>query len=195
VGTRVGDGTAALALSVGMHWVYVLSTLGGLNATSLIVGIRVTSGLSAVYEQAIEEVRNRIQTLVLPGISSDQVVIRKFPWDNNTIFPGVTVAWEDEREFETEGSNERDDVGYPIIITAVRGSTRGWGEQIDRITDWRQLIRREFHNKRLTTVTATNVTHIVCTVTPREVSVPSQFGNSYDASRVEVRAWFREPRT
>lgn len=148
----------------------------------------------SVYKQTIDEVVTTIQGLSLTGIESAEVVARKFPWDDtHPPIKGITVSWGDEKE--AEGTTCRDDIGYPCYVTMVQGTGKGWSDDMDRITQWRESIRRAFHRHRLTTVSATDVNHIICKVLHGDIELPDKYKSNYDVGQLIVMCWFREPRS
>ncbi len=146
----------------------------------------------STYEQTLELVRDGIVNLDLPGLSKSQIKIRKYPWDKNKIHTGITISW--DKEVEDVGTNERDDIGYPCVITMVSGTTGSWNHNVDEITIWRREIFRKFHNRRLLGVVYTGTNNLVCKARHGTVSVPSRWQDKYDVGQVIVTAWFRETR-
>lgn len=122
-GSRVGDGTVALALSNGYHWCYVLSTLAGESAISLVKGIRATSGLAAIFDQCMDAIVAKIQALSLPFPWAAAAVKKyKVPFNRNMLGDGVDagifVAPANERINPV--LNCADDFGEGIGITVAR---------------------------------------------------------------------------
>lgn len=122
-GSRVGDGTVALALSNGYHWSYVLSTLAGESAISLVKGIRATSGLAAIFDQCMDAIVAKIQSLTLPSPWLAANVKRyKVPFNRNmltdSVAAGIFVAPANERI--AGAMNDADDFGLGIGVTVAR---------------------------------------------------------------------------
>lgn len=149
----------------------------------------------SIFLQALNEVASRVQGLDITGVPRGQVQVRKFPWDNNIIHKGITIHPMSEEEFrEGESTNERDTIGYLIGVTYVRGTDRGWESDMRTITDFRQKVRREFNNKRLSEVLAEDANHIICKVNHGTPVIPDKYIKSHNASQMIVVCWFLEPR-
>jgi hypothetical protein len=153
----------------------------------------------AVYKTTLDAVVTAIQNLSLTGIENAEIVLRKNPWDGDMLHKGITVSWDTERidDFDTsEGTNERDMLGYPCFITIVSGTGRGWADEIGTITTWRQSIRRAFNNKRLAgTDSITGASRVCCKVKPGGPAIPKQYLKNLNVSQLTVWAWFLEART
>lgn len=148
----------------------------------------------AIYKQVLDNVATVIQGLSLTGVNSDAIVVRKLPWSKDFIHKGITISWDDEHE--ARGTNERDDWGYPCLVTMVRGEGKGWKEHLGDIATWRQTIRRTFHNKRpLSSVSETGTCNLICTVTNRSPTIPEWWEGNYDVGQLLILAWYRETRT
>ena len=149
----------------------------------------------SIFLQALKEVAARVRGLGITGVPRGQVQVRKFPWDNNIIHKGITIHPMQEDEFRPgESTNERDTIGYPIGVTYVRGSDRGWESDLGTITDFRQKVRREFSNKRLLEVIAEDSNHIICKVDHGTPVIPDKYIKSHNASQMVIVCWFLEPR-
>lgn len=145
---------------------------------------------NSVYSQALDAVVTQIRTLDL--VEDIEVQVRRFHRDETFRIKGITVSW--GREREAEGTNERDDIGYPCIVTMVSGRAGGWVEDVTNTTDWRQKIRRLFINKKITGVSDTGTNDIICTVQHLAPDLPRDFEEGYDVSQLIVWCWFRESR-
>jgi hypothetical protein len=154
------------------------------------------SATESVFKQSLDEVVDRIKGLNISGIARDQIALRKHPWDNRVIHRGITVSPDTEREYlPLVSTNQRDSVGYPCVVTYVRGTDKGWASNLDTITEFRQKVRREFNNRKLTSVVSTDVNHLVCTVLHGKVDIPEKYVDNHDVSQLIVMCWFIEPRT
>lgn len=147
----------------------------------------------AVYKQAMDQVVTILQGLDLEGIADNEIKVRKFPWDDTTPpHKGITVSWEEE--MEGSGTNCRDDIGYPMTVTLCQGTGKGWSDDMDRITTWRQAIRQRFLNARLDGVSVTGVSPLPCKVKHGKPELPEKYKKNYDVSQLVIIAWFRESR-
>ena len=153
---------------------------------------------NAVYRQALDAVVTTIQALSLTDIPSDEIVVRKRPWDDRDTHVGITVWPNTERIDDwtpAEGTNNRDMVGYPCVVTMITGTSRGWDENLTKITTWRQTIRRAFHNQRLDGVSETGTNRVICKVEHEAPTIPKEYVKNRDASQLVVWCWFLEKRT
>lgn len=147
----------------------------------------------SVYKQALDQVVTIIKAMDLTGIADDEVKMRKVPWDDtHPPIKGITISWDDE--VEGSGTNCRDDIGYPIFVTMVEGTGKGWSDDVNRIAQWRETIRHTFLNARLTNVSATDVSPLTCKVRHGKPELPDKYKKNYDVSQLIIVAWFREPR-
>lgn len=150
--------------------------------------------MTAIYDQCLDAVVLAIQNLDLTGINDNEIVKRKAPWDGDRIHRGITVSWADPDE--SDGTTERDDIGYPCVVTFIAGTGRSLTDRIPRIVGWHEEVRRTFHNKRISGVSSTGSNHIICKAMTRAIEVPKQFEKeSIDVSQLVVICWFRESRT
>jgi len=147
-----------------------------------------------VFKQALDQVRQIIEDLQLDGIGAGEIKVRKFPWDDtHPPLKGITISWDDE--VEGKGTNCRDDIGYPIVVTFVQGTGKGWSDDMSRITFWRETVRRRFLNARLEDVSATGVHPLTCKVRHGKPELPDKYKSNFDVSQIVIVAWFREPRS
>jgi len=150
--------------------------------------------LTAVHSDCIDAVQAAIQSIGLTGLPNDQVYAFKFPFDRESMglrFPAVHVSLPfSEVEQVLGGTNERDDWGYPVLVTIVTLSNQSTAIPVD-VLNWRQNIRKKFHNQRLSAVSAV----YTCKVEPRAIVDLSLFGDNYDVSYLLVRCITREARS
>lgn len=157
--------------------------------------------MSSVHDSAIDAVRQGILDLKLTGLTSQNIHLRKVPWDNiNRPQYGVTLSPQvtdgSAETVEADGSNERDDIGYPIYVTMVMSTGKGWDQNRETMAEWRQKIWRTFHRKRLASFSVAGVNQIGCYVKPVTIHLPQQYVNdNLDVGQLLVRTWFRELRT
>lgn len=147
----------------------------------------------SLYRQALDQVVTVIQGLALSSLENAEIRVGKFTWDNEYTNRGITVEPGDE--IEGRGTNLRDDIGYPCVVTMVTGTSREWAQNVTLVTGWRQAIRRAFHEKRITIATLDQSNRIICKVLHAPFKVPDQYREHWDAGRLIVWVWFREQRT
>lgn len=143
----------------------------------------------AVDYQCYSAIVTTIQGLSLNGIQSSEVKLRKVMRDRSHIQRGITVV--PQAAIEAPGVNERDDFGHGVLVVFVQGTANGYSDDIDRITTWRQSVRRAFHNKRLSGVTES----IGCSVRHGEPFLPKELQGQNDVSALMIRCWTREQRS
>lgn len=142
----------------------------------------------SIAKQCYDAIVTAIQGAGLTGIESTEVKLRKQYRDKESIYRGISVVPIPERE--APGTNSRDDIAHGALIVMCQGDGHGWTDDIDRVTQWRQSIRRLFNNKRLSVTE-----NFICTWDGNDQFVPAEFQNNRDVSVLVIRAWCREPRT
>lgn len=108
--------------------------------------------MASTQSTILSAVKTIIDNLSLAGV--DECQVRCSPSDGKHLFPGITVS--PTTEEESPGTNERDDIGYGIVITMVANDDADVTED-DLIGTWRQSIRKAFIHKKLTAVTGSCV--------------------------------------
>lgn len=141
-GSRVGDGTVALAVLPGPHWACVRNT----TEISNIVHFRTTDGSEATFYQCLRAVRDVIRGLALSGLDSANVDFKKLPFDLESALPGITVY--PSREAFAPDGNLTFQGSYPVEIVMVRQKT-GLESGVDSFLLWRQQIVRALIDKPL----------------------------------------------
>lgn len=180
VATRVGDGTVSVPATPGMYFSVVRSTLSGV-ALSLPGGFRATDGVDAIHYQCCEAVQAFIQALALTGISSDKVLIRKFPRNRDAMAVGCYIT--PLRETRAPVDTGRDEMGYRVQVTLVQASDGDLTSNLATELLWRQRITLGMSEKPLTGV---EEIHSVI-VDPGPVVIPSAFLQQYDISVILLR--------
>ena len=149
-GSRVGNGTINIAAGVGYYWAKVEASSGGESVTSNLAYVQFSEAGEAVLSRCLAAVQAKIAGLSLPGIDGDRIVVRKVPDDRNLSKPAIVIApFQRESLAPVEGTNARDDVGYPILVAAMDGDNQHPTSNHNRNLLWRERIRRAFHNQRL----------------------------------------------
>jgi hypothetical protein len=159
----------------------------------------------AVSHQTLVAVRDGIAALALEDVAIENVRWQKVPFDEGQLKDcptvGGMVLCAPIPERMEGGTNARDDVGYGIqVVYAQRSGEPYLTANLSRLAKWRQMIRRTFHQKRLSVASATSVSdsgtsEIICTVEPGAVVLPGAFKNKIDAGALVVRCGFRESRS
>ncbi len=155
-GSRTGDGTIAVTLSPGHYAGHVGSTFGGEANVSLLHYFRVIDPAESVLKRALDAVVTRVQALSLAGVTSSNIFVRNAAWDRDIGtgltkgLPAIVVApGPSERQSAGAGTNSRDDVGYPIVVSIFASDTQALESNTNTYTLWRQKINRAFRNQAL----------------------------------------------
>lgn len=142
----------------------------------------------SVHYECLKAVRDEIVGLHLPGILPSEIAIRKKPHSKDYVHPGITLY--PEAPLEGAGTNERDDIGYPVRLLLVKSSGGDNFRYIEPQLLWVQKIRRHFNHKRLAGVPC------VFTVTARvdEEFDTREFQGGRDVTAMLITCWARESR-
>lgn len=111
--------------------------------------------MPSTLSDILEAVKDGIINLGLDGC--EEIAVRAEPKDGDDFYPGITISQMEEREYR--GTNERDDIGYPIQITMVVNNDVDPSED-DRFADWRQQIRKKFIHQKLSAVSTISTCQI-----------------------------------
>lgn len=106
--------------------------------------------MTAKLESILTTVQTQIQALNLSGIADADIVVRSVPFNKDlTTFPHIVIAPFGNEE-EQPGTNASDDIGYPVSVCVVSNPSLA---ETNRGTylQWRESIRKEFINQRLST--------------------------------------------
>ena len=154
--------------------------------------------------QILQAVKRRVEELSLDDVRDIQLQTK--PLDEKQIRPGAYITpptrgngdWE---EFPAK-TNERQVVGYGCQITVVHGTLGEWDGDPEQVMDWRQSVRRKFHDHRLNldTYEVQDTGYNCwgpCKVTPAEFQMSEQDDRSerFDITALVVRVYVIEPRT
>lgn len=148
----------------------------------------------------------RVKSLNLKCIGHDKVELRKLAWnfgkDDPLQPPYVIVSPRSETTPWQEGTNERDAIGYAVMLSVVLADAydvtiRGLGLQLD----WRRSLRQSFHNKtqrdwtQLSLTGHTSVALIHSYMEAGDAFLDAEKRRQYDAQYWLVRCNVWEPRT
>ncbi len=139
-----------------------------------------------------------IQSLSLPGVASDSVVIRKAPLDRGlgagqfTQFPVVLLTPERETMNPTAGVVGLDDVVYSVLVTVIDIDNQEptLAANLDTQSLRREMIARAFRNQRL----AGAPEIINASVEPAEPLIVAAWQDNLYAAALVLRFVSREPR-
>lgn len=196
-GSRTGNGTVSLTLAAGHYFAYVLSELADESVASSVVYFVVTTGNSAVHDQCLVAAQARIQALTLAGITSSNIIIRKIPTDRDIggdgtyDFPAIVISpLGIENQPPSGGTNARDDVGYPVLISFLAADNQDLTTNRERYLKWRETVNRAFRSQRLTGVSEV----YICRVQPGPIVSPAAFWKNVYHSSLLVQCISRETR-
>lgn len=103
------------------------------------------------FGRILEAVRLTQVGLGLPGIANENIVISKVGWVDPEVdtFPRIVIDPRPEIHNPDEGTNERDDVLYPVLVAimfadGLDDTSRNMGLHLW----WRQQTARSFRNKK-----------------------------------------------
>jgi hypothetical protein len=101
--------------------------------------------------QILQAVKRRVEGLGLSDIRD--ISLQTSPLSRDQIRPGAYVTPPTKGNGDWDSmpakTNERQIVSYGCQITVVHGSLNEWNNDPVQLTDWRQAVRRTFHDKRL----------------------------------------------
>lgn len=202
VGTRVGDGTIAAALTQGYYHFHVSSEVSAtdLAISNLLLFSPVTASADSVHERIVDAFQTGIQTLAtagnLPGIASAQVY-RTMNFNatvlGNWKFPCVAVTPNGVQTHAAPYPSPmaRDDNGYPVgIFFLDRIDAVDRGKEDDFLL-WRWRIDRYFANQRLSGV---SIVDLVAPDDSQVFTLPEELAYQHLASPLSFRCFARELR-
>ena len=150
--SRLGDGTIPFTTpAVGHYWFVVQNTNGATISISDFVYQRLTDTTDSVRLQCRDAIVARLKLLALTSIGN-RVIGRPYYDEQNLSFPVALVTFQETPDSYEQGTNERDDVGYPIQIFLLDTSGLGPDAPEDKYTLWRQQAERCFRNQALAAV-------------------------------------------
>lgn len=198
-GSINGVGSLSIPIpNMGAYWGFVYWISGGvIQAPSTPTKFRVTDGTQAVMWRCLLSVQEDIESLaVFPTVS---VIVQSVPYDRYMgsgtgkvypfpcviISPGVA-----ETMNRKDGTNYRDDVGYPVRIDIVDNDNHANGTDISDHLLARERIARYFRNQALSSVTEI----YNCEAIPGPISDHTAFDKNLFVSTLTLRFISREIR-
>lgn len=174
--------------------------------------------MASVADSALTVIRDVIRGMGLRyNLSTDassgvalenvEIVERAVPFDKNLPpHKGITITAVQEHESVDVregvrlpgGTNNRDDIGHPFLITIAHGTGKGSTEGTAFINHARERIRRTFNHQRLTPhgFSVSGVDDCGCTVQTRDTDLRDmeKWQANWNVSQLVVTFWAREPR-
>jgi hypothetical protein len=157
-GTRVGNGTLAIALPAGYFWAYAAGTVGGSPAVTPPVYFLCSPNIDSVYQRCRLAVQARIQALSLPGnpplpaLTSERVYLQAMLMEHKVQYPCIVISEEDEQEQLRPATNLRDDIEYPVRVFILDRQSRQFDRNLPTYLLWRERIMSSFRYQRLANV-------------------------------------------
>lgn len=154
--------------------------------------------------QILQAVKRRVEELSLDDVRDIQLQTK--PLSSIQIRPGAYLTpptrGNGDWEFMPSKTNERQVVGYGCQVTVVHGTFAEWNDDPEKVMDWRQAVRRKFHDRRIDFDTyeiqdAGFNCWGPCKVTPAEFKMDDQDDRTerFEISALVVRVFVLEPRT
>lgn len=120
-------------------------------------------------------------------VAPSEVKIRRWPWSDQKIWPGITI-YPDREEFGV-GTCSTDDIGYGCAVSYVRSSGKDLESNLNRPIIFRSEVRSRFHNQPIPVACV-----FTCKVEYGGFLMPKRFAESYDVSSLLIRCWNEEER-
>lgn len=194
-GSRTGDGTVSLAIANGYHWGYVSSATTGGMSVSAVYGFRSTSGAVSVFEQCLNAVLAKMQSLTLTGLAAANMKISKFPWRRILPTPAdggaVISPLRDSLQPVTSGQN---DLAYEVLVTIWKPANQDLTANITNHLNWRQTAMDAFQvvSGQAALAGVSGIYNVE--VIPGIVFDEASFMGQYDAEQFTLRCFHRRNR-
>ena len=191
-----GNGTSALDLGVGYFFIYFANASTG-AAESPVFYVHSTSSGTSVHFACAQAVQAKIRSLSLTSIDNSDVIIRKLDSDRGTDdgtydYPMIVIStFGIETMPNTGGTNQKDDVIYPVVVTILAADNQDLSTNQNKYLLWRQTINRALRNQNLSDVAEI----YTVSVQPGPITSPNAFWerNLYHSSLI-IKCHSREIR-
>lgn len=190
-GTRTADGTIAIAVTGLFFW----------RLDNLAAGVTTTApgyyqpiidpDDASIHNIILDAVKAKILALSLTGIQSTRLLKRWIPrvWEEADNTPSCIIA-PPGREQMIGMLNNKDDVGYPVVVCFLDKLNQDVTKNMERDLLWRQRVSRAFREQRIPGAPLVYKT----IVEPDAIVDPTAYQNGYLASLMILRAVTRETR-
>ena len=152
-GSRVGDGTIAISVATGHYFCY---SQHDSDPPTVPVYVHATNSTQSVHYRCATAIQALIQSLGLTSIDSANIIVRKLDSDrgvdDGTYSLPMIVVSTIGLEQNQPATNERDDVGYPVMVTILAADNQDLSTNHDKYLRWREQIARAFRNQNLSAV-------------------------------------------
>jgi len=154
--------------------------------------------VTATIDQVLAGVVSTIQGLSLTGVTSANVVSQIVGDDEEGAGPTVAgypavICTCNAGETSGEGTNLRDDWVYPVTVVILSAENRSQTTNRARNFQWRQSIKRAFHNKRLSGVSGGD--SLPCRVIGGTIADRPRWLQNQQAQSMRIDVTIREVRT
>lgn len=192
-GSRSGDGTVSLSLTKGYYWAKCESVSGGESVTSNLVYFAVTDGDDAVHQRCFDAAVARLEGMTFEdpdATAQGGVMPRVYAQQSlDTVdveMPCIIVVYPRDGTREEGGTNERDDISYPVYVFVVDRDARQ--NDKPKYRRWKEQIMRAFRHGRVDTVEEV----MTCIVQDQHVIDPAQWTTqAYQHVSTALLLWFR----
>lgn len=158
-GVASGAGVATLTdlpAAFGYYeWLAVeLAGGNGVAQSTIYYGALSDTAARAVWDRCVVATKNVVDSLLLPDLSAAKVVERWYPgvFPNFTPTPPCVLIAPFGAETYQNRLNNKDDVGYPVIVCPVDAVDRESRKNMTRDLLWREKIAKALRFQRLTGV-------------------------------------------
>ncbi len=109
----------------------------------------------SLYMRCLLATQATIQGLSLEGILASNIVLQKVPWARDFTqglrdFPGILITPAGAESMPTTaGTNQSDEVVYPVQVTILAADNGQIAEMIGTYLLWRETIAKAFRHRRL----------------------------------------------
>tara|TARA_R100000664_G_scaffold34243_1_gene55656 strand:+ start:12141 stop:12869 length:729 start_codon:yes stop_codon:yes gene_type:complete len=191
-----GNGAFDLDLGVGYFFIYFENASTG-AVESPVFYVHSTSSGTSVHFACAQAVQAKIRSLSLTSIDNSDVIIRKLDSDRGTddgtySYPMIVIStFGVETMPNTKGTNQKDDVIYPVVVTILAADNQDLSTNQNKYLLWRQTINRALRNQNLSDVAEV----YTVSVQPGPITSPNAFWerNLYHSSLI-IKCHSREIR-
>lgn len=153
-GSRSGNGTVSVALTTTGPYLWRVDSLtSGVTEVATCYSWITNTSVASLHDRILDAVVTRIQGLSLSGVSSANIVKRWVPQfvPEITTLPAIFVS-PIGSEGEVGGLNNRDDIGFPVLVVIIAASNQNNTDYTSRNTLWRERIQSALRHQFLSGV-------------------------------------------
>jgi hypothetical protein len=157
----IGNGSLALSLERGHYFGHTILSSGGVDTISPVEYFNVTETEESTHYQILEAVQSRIIAVNLDEVGAN-VLIRKIPSergndDSTYSYPVVMVSPMGTEQLRG-GTNLRDDVGYPVLVSILARNNQDLTEtNLNKFLLWRERLSAAFRGDQQLQLTSLQV--------------------------------------